>query len=125
MRLKLFLLLSVLSACAYAADSAPQLQPAPPPPALDNADGQDAAPAAKSSSSGKPATSEEPQVTITKESGQTIEEYRVGGRLYMIKITPKHGKPYYLVDDQGDGKFVRQDSLDTGFRVPLWVIHRF
>jgi hypothetical protein len=43
----------------------------------------------------------------------------------MIKITPKVGKPYYLVDDRGDGKFARQESLDSGFRPPRWVIHRF
>jgi hypothetical protein len=123
MRFKFFLLLSTLSACAYAADSARDLQPAPPPPPMDVAGSKDAAPA-KSGASDTPAPGE-PEVTITKETGQTIEEYRVGGRLYMIKITPAHGKPYYLVDDRGDGKFVRQDTLDNGFRVPRWIIHRF
>lgn len=68
---------------------------------------------------------DEPEVTITKQTEQTIEEYRSGGKLYMIKITPKHGVPYYLVDDKGDGKFSRQESLDSGFRPPRWVIHRF
>lgn len=121
MRFKLFLLLSALSACAYAADKLP---PAPPPPSLDHPSGKDIA-ARASSSSGPSSDAEAPKVTITKETGQTIEEYRVGGRLYMIKIIPKHGKPYYLVDDLGDGKFVRQDSTDNGFRVPQWVIHRF
>ena len=123
MRLKLFLLLSILSAGAYAADNARKLQPAPPPPALDSAGSKDAAPA--TSSTGNTPSADAPQVTITKQTGQTIEEYRVGGRLYMIKIIPKIGKPYYLVDDRGDGKFVRQDSLDNGFRVPQWIIHRF
>ncbi len=68
---------------------------------------------------------DEPQVTITRYSEQTVEEYRAGGKLYMIKITPKNGPPYYLVDDRGDGKFARQDSLDSGLRVPRWVIKRF
>ncbi len=68
---------------------------------------------------------DEPEVTIIKKTDQTVEEYRVGGRLYMIKIIPKVGKPYYLVDDQGDGKFSRQESLDSGLRPPRWVIHRF
>ncbi len=36
----------------------------------------------------------------------------------MIKIIPKVGKPYYLVDDRGDGKFSRQESLDSGVRPP-------
>lgn len=68
---------------------------------------------------------DEPEVKIIKQTDQTIEEYRVGGRLYMIKVTPKVGPPYYLVDDLGDGKFARQNSLDSGFRVPRWIIKSF
>ena len=68
---------------------------------------------------------DEPQVTITKDAAQTVEEFRANGKLYMIKITPKHGVPYYLVDDRGDGKFARQESLDSGLRVPRWVIFKF
>ena len=67
----------------------------------------------------------EPQITIVKQSGMTIEEYRSGGRLYMIKIIPKIGKPYYMVDELGDGKFSRQEGLDTGLRPPRWTIHKF
>ncbi len=70
-------------------------------------------------------SSDEPEVTIIKQTEQTIEEYRANGRLYMIKVTPKVGPPYYLVDQRGDGKFARQESMDTGFRPPQWVIHRF
>ncbi|BBE49730.1 hypothetical protein OYT1_ch0154 [Ferriphaselus amnicola] len=111
-RLTLVLLALGLSASALAADSrpAPDLKPVPPPPAF-NADEQPA--------------DAEPEVTIKKDEGQVVEEYRAGGRLYMIKITPKHGKPYYLVDDRGDGKFARQESLDSGVRAPSWTIHRF
>jgi hypothetical protein len=126
MRLKLLLLLSTLSAGVYAAD---MTRDVPPPPPLDEpakgAQPQTPAQPASPAAAGNEAGAGEPEVTITKETEQTIEEYRVGGRLYMIKITPKHGKPYYLVDDRGDGKFVRQDSLDNGFRVPRWIIHRF
>ena len=68
---------------------------------------------------------DEPQITITKKSDQTVEEFRANGKLYMIKVTPKHGVPYYLVDDKGDGKFARQESLDSGVRVPRWVIFKF
>ena len=108
-RLLCFLLLSGFSLGAFAAaKTAPaKLEPLPPPPAL-NAD-----------------TNDEPEVTIIKQTEQTVEEYRAGGRLYMIKITPKVGKPYYMVDDQGDGKFSRMESLDSGLRPPRWVIHKF
>jgi len=67
----------------------------------------------------------EPQVTILKRGADTVEEYRIGGKLYMIKITPTSGKPYYLVDNQGNGNFVRYDNFDSGLRPPMWVIFQF
>lgn len=67
----------------------------------------------------------EPQVTILKRGTDTVEEHRIGGRLYMIKVTPATGRPYYMIDHRGDGRFSRQDSLDSGVRPPLWVIHQF
>ena len=33
-----------------------------------------------------------------------IEEYRVAGQLTVVKITPRRGPTYYLVDSNGDGK---------------------
>lgn len=67
----------------------------------------------------------EPQITITRRATETIEEYRVGGRLTMIKVTPKTGRPYYLVADGTDGTWVRRDSLDTGLKVPMWLLFSF
>ena len=63
----------------------------------------------------------EPQVTITKQGENTVEEYRINGFLYMKKITPSHGKSYYLVDRHGDGNFIPLDNLDDGLRAPQWV----
>ncbi len=111
MRLITILFLSGLCGTAFAEQpQLPDLQPLQPPPPFD-ASAQDA--------------DQGPQVTITKQTEQTVEEFRAGGRLYMIKITPKIGKPYFLVDDLGDGKFSRQESLDSGVRPPRWAIHRF
>ena len=57
----------------------------------------------------------EPQVTVRTEGEQTVQEYRVNGKLYMMRVTPKHGKPYILMDSRGDGTFTKQDNtLDTG-----------
>lgn len=112
MRLISMLLLSGLCSVALAEQAPPQYTKpaeAPPPPKLELIEDTDL----------------EPQITITTQTEQTVEEYRVAGRLYMIKITPKAGPPYYLVDDRGDGKFSRQESLDSGIRPPRWVIHRF
>ena len=64
----------------------------------------------------------EPQVTIVKRGEDTVEEFRLRGQLYMVKVTPPHGRPYYLVDRKGDGNMVRTDSLEPGTAVPMWVI---
>ncbi len=45
----------------------------------------------------------EPQVRIRREEGRTVEEYVSNGRVYMVKITPEVGPPYYLMDTTGDG----------------------
>ena len=86
-------------------DLQPLPEPPPPPPGLQ--------------------TDEAPQVTITKRGEDQVEEYRLNGNLYMVKVTPPHGVSYYLVDSRGDGHFSRMESLDSGLRVPMWVIKRF
>ena len=68
----------------------------------------------------------DPQISTVKRGSETIEEYRMGGRLYMMKVTPAGGgTPYYLVDHTGNGSFARQEPQDTGLRPPMWVIHSF
>jgi hypothetical protein len=67
----------------------------------------------------------EPQVTIQRRGSDTVEEFRLNGRLYMIRITPANGRPYYLLDTVGRGDFTRYDSYDTGTRPPMWVIHQW
>lgn len=68
----------------------------------------------------------EPEVTIIRQQDRTIEEYRVNGQLYMIKVTPSKGYPYYLVDADGDGNLeTRRNELDPRILVPSWVIFRW
>lgn len=108
MRFLPILILGGLSFPSFAAAPLPaNLEPLAPPPAF------------------TPEASDEPEVTIVKQTELTIEEYRANGRVYMIKVTPKVGAPYYLVDDRGDGKFARQESMDSGFRPPRWIIKSF
>ena len=66
----------------------------------------------------------EPEVTIRSEGGIIHEEYRINGRLYMIKIIPAKGPPYYLMDYEGNGRFRRSD-LEPQIAIPNWVIKRF
>jgi hypothetical protein len=68
----------------------------------------------------------EPQVTERNETDQTVREYRLKGKLYMMRVTPKNGPPYVLMDLKGDGTFTRQENaLDNGVRVPQWVLMEF
>jgi Protein of unknown function (DUF2782) len=64
-----------------------------------------------------------PDVTIVVGEERTVYEYRQGGELRMIKIVPKHGKPYYLVprdDTRGFGDLEQADML-----IPRWTIIEF
>ncbi|WNC09880.1 DUF2782 domain-containing protein [Pseudomonas coleopterorum] len=67
------------------------------------------------------APSADPDVTIRQDGDKTIQEYRQNGFLYAIKITPKHGKPYFLVRADGtDDNFIRSDQPDM--LIPAWKI---
>lgn len=65
----------------------------------------------------------EPQVTITRNQNEIIEEHRINGQLFMIKVTPRKGFTYYLVDTDGDGSLdSRQNELDEGLLIPQWTL---
>jgi hypothetical protein len=66
------------------------------------------------------APSGEPEVTIRQEGDKTIQEYRVNGFLYAIKVTPKGGKPYFLVRADGEAHWMRSDKPDM--LIPQWEI---
>jgi hypothetical protein len=90
---------------ARAQERPPKLEPLPeppPPPPMPSVD--------------------EPAVRIPVQEGDKVEEIRQGGRVVMLKVTPPHGTPYYLVDTTGNGNWMRRDSLDDGVRVPMWPI---
>ena len=89
--------------------------PPPPPPA------ETAAPAP--SVPGPTVDELEPEVTITTKGTEIHEEHRYNGQLYMVKVTPKNGPPYYLIyDERGT---LRRSDLQPDTIVPTWVIKRF
>ena len=95
-------------------------QPAPPPPKLEPL------PDVPPPTAGAPSDAElEPQVTIIQRQGETVEEARVNGVLKWVRVTPRHGRPYYLIPDPTGHTFIRRDSNDTGLKVPLWVLFTF
>ena len=113
-------LTGALVVLAFAAASSAFADVAPPPPPLE--------PLAEAEPPPPEIANDpdlEPQITIIRRATETIEEYRVNGRLTMIKVTPAHGRPYYLVADGVGGGFIRRDSLDTGLRVPMWLLFSF
>lgn len=89
-----------------ASDEAPD--PAAPPPIPPKAEGE----------------SIEPAVNIRKEEARTIEEYSLDGRVYMVKITPAKGLPYYYLDTDGDGMLELQPGEDglNPVRPAYWKI---
>lgn len=105
---------SVLLAAALAATLA-WAQQAPPPPPLPAEGGVPPPPLVTDPDL-------EPQVTIIRRDTETVEEVRIGGDLKFVKVTPRHGVPYYLVPDPNGNQFIRRDSLDISIRVPMWVL---
>ena len=122
MHLIFLVLLLSLAAPATAQSTQPSnLQEAPPPPELPELPEL----SLESSNAADPLL-EEPQVIIRKSGEDRIEEYHMHGDIYMIKVTPRIGFPYYLIDDTGDGAFYRGDgTLEDGIRPPMWVIYQF
>ncbi len=102
------LLLPLLCLASFSAHL-PAQEEVPPPPPLPE---QEQTEAVQS-----PAAQDEelqPEVTITRRGKDVVEEYRVGGMLYMVKITPSKGLPYYLIDSDGDGVLeTRRNELDN------------
>jgi hypothetical protein len=64
----------------------------------------------------------QPQVVIRQEDGRTVEEYSVGGVVYMVKITPDVGPAYYLIDTTGDGDFDSRHEHMEPVRPAHWKI---
>jgi len=68
----------------------------------------------------------EPEITITKDGASTIEEYRVNGQLYMLKVTPDGNfPPYYLYKQSIGGIWNRVDGIEEPLIVPQWVVLEF
>ena len=85
-----------ISGVAWAQDAGEESDPAAPPPIPPKVPGEEV----------------EPSVVITEREGERIEEYSLNGRVYMVKITPIKGPPYYYLDEDGDGL---QDSFEARF----------
>lgn len=102
----LLLILASVSVSALAVEPPPNLEPLEDvaPPTITN--------------------KEEPEITVVKKNGETIEEYRINGQLYMMKVTPAHGVPYYMHKEDQEGGWV-MDGPNPPLIIPKWTIFRF
>ncbi len=55
-----------------------------------------------------------------QEGDNTIEEQRVKGFLYSIKVIPKKGKPYYLINANGDNTTLKNERSHQ--KIPSWTL---
>ena len=64
-----------------------------------------------------------PTVTLREHENRLVEEYRVNNNLYMIKITPTIGAPYYLVDEDGSGDMAwNRGASQFEENIPQWTL---
>ena len=64
----------------------------------------------------------ETEIVIREEEDKTIEEFWVDGKLEAIKVTPRVGPSYYLVDP--DGRAL-DDQERGSMRLPSWKIFQW
>ncbi|MFP4063139.1 MAG: DUF2782 domain-containing protein [Halochromatium sp.] len=63
-----------------------------------------------------------PEVTITETDEGTVYEYRVKGQVYMVKVQPSVGPPYFLLDTNGDGILDGEERRAPALSVPQWLL---
>ena len=67
----------------------------------------------------------EPEVTIIQREDEKVYEYKVGGRVYMVKVVPVAGPAYYFLDQDGDGELDATRYGPEEISVPQWVLFRW
>ncbi len=67
----------------------------------------------------------EPEVTIRRTDKETIYEYRLSGRLVLVRVQPVSGPPYYFIDTNGDGALEYRPGEPVRDDINMWVIKRW
>ena len=57
-----------------------------------------------------------------KKGADTVDEYRINGKLFKMRVTPAKGPAYTLIDPKGDGNFIRSDGPEQKIATPTWVL---
>jgi hypothetical protein len=67
-----------------------------------------------------------PQVTIRNtRDGDRYEEYRQNGAVYMVRVVPKHGIPYTLIDENRDGRLDHSDISKNDVSPVYYTIYEW
>ncbi|VAX08318.1 hypothetical protein MNBD_GAMMA26-530 [hydrothermal vent metagenome] len=64
----------------------------------------------------------EPEIIIRRTEDKIIKEYRVEGKLVMVKITPTVGPAYYLLDTDGDGELDAREDDSRSASIQQWLL---
>lgn len=64
----------------------------------------------------------EPEVEVKEFDNRRVEEYRVNSNLYAIKVKPKNGKSYYLIDPEGTGQMEWRRDAPESISIPNWSL---
>lgn len=114
------ILLLVLALPAFAQPFAPPPPPPPPPPPQAMPDVPPPPPSLQSGD-----VIDGPAVTIIQTDNETIYEYRAGSHLYMVRVVPKVGPPYFFYDRDGDGELDIHNTDPRRSTVNMWEIFRW
>lgn len=105
------LAIAALTTSAFSQKALQPLPDIPPPPKITDSTAPD---------------DEAPQVTIRQEADSKVEEFRTkSGKLYAIRVTPRIGKPYLLIDPDGKGTMTNAGEINGGVKPPQWTIFEF
>jgi hypothetical protein len=118
--------LLALLALAAAVPAFAQNEPQPLPPPIEEAmPATPPDPALPEKIELPPSPDSAPTVQIRKvDNGDTVEEYRVNGRLTMVKVNPLRGASYTLIDANGDGRLDRKD-VDGDVAPVYWTLYEW
>jgi hypothetical protein len=97
----------VLAASQVGADGREPISAPPPPPPLQ---------------SGEPL---EPQVTIRRTDREVIYEYRRNGQLFLVRVQPRVGPPYYFIDVDNDGTLDYRPGEPVRNNINQWILYRW
>lgn len=104
----------------------PALAQDPPPPPDAPAAGAPAEgatlPAPPAPSSPVAGEAVEPEITIREGARETIYEYRIRGKVYMVKVQPQIGPAYYMIDSNGDGTLDQRSTSPLNVNTNQWTI---